>query len=129
MHLHVRYTSGLHHRITQNQGLFVVNVVVFELLPDHMLNLLAILNIVLGHDGDGAARVAGTSCTADPVDVVLRIGRYIKINNQIHRRNIKSTRGYISCNKNRSLTGFELVQCGQALRLRELPINVNSLKV
>ena len=53
-------------------------------LVHELLDLVELIDILLGHKRDGPAQLAGTSRTANTVDVVGRLGRHVKVHDVAH---------------------------------------------
>ena len=73
------------------------------------------------HEGVSLAALAPGG-PAHPMDVILAVGRDVKVNNNVHMRDIKSSACHVCCQQNRSRFGFELVETRQPLVLIHLTI-------
>ena len=53
-------------------------------LVHELLNLVELIDVLLGHKRDGPAQLAGAARTANTVDVVGRLGRHVKVHDVAH---------------------------------------------
>ena len=80
------------------------------------------LDIVLGHEGDRLATAPSTCGTTDSVNIVLRVGRQVIVDDEVDRGDIEPTRGDVGRDEDGLGARFELVQSSESLRLRELTV-------
>ena len=84
-----------------------------HLLSDHTLDPLDKLDIVLRHDGDRLSCSSSTRRSSDSMDVVLRVGRDVVVDDDIDEWDVESSRGDIRRDEDGSSSGLELVECSE----------------
>ena len=78
--------------------MLVINLVLFKLVADELLNLLEDLNVILSDEGHRSTRSASASSTSYSVDIVLTVARDVIVDDNVYRRDIQATTSDISCN-------------------------------
>lgn len=87
-----------------------LDLVFGQFLVDQSLDFLENFDIVLGYQGNSFTCLTSTSCSTNSMDIVFGVAWDIKVDDDIDRWDIKSTRSHISRNQDVSLTGFEPVE-------------------
>ena len=68
-------------------------------LVHELLDLVELVDVLLGHKRDGPAQLAGAARTANTVDVVGRLGRHVKIHDVAHIANVDAASEDIGCHQ------------------------------
>lgn len=104
-------------------------MVLDQFLANELLRPLQHFNVVLRDHGDGTAGLAGARRPTHAVHVVLRVVRNIVIDDKVDGRDVEAARRHVRRDEDTRLTRLELVEGGEPLVLRQLAVDVNSLKV
>src|SRR5690606_19195792 len=88
-----------------------------DLLSDQLLDAFHIFTVGVSDEGERLARTAGAAGTADAVDIVLRVGRNIEVEDVAHVRNIEATGGDIRGDEQLQLSAPEIFQHGHTRAL------------
>ena len=89
-HLYSGLTLRLSHTVVENKRMLVLHLELGELLTNQSLNLLEDLHIVLGDESDGLSGLACSGGAAHSVHVVFRVGRNVKVDDNVHRRDVET---------------------------------------
>ena len=89
-HLYSGLTLRLSHAVVENKRMLVLHLELGELLTNQSLYLLEDLHIVLGDESDGLSGLASSGGAAHSVHVVFRVGRNVKIDDNVHRRDVET---------------------------------------
>ena len=96
LHLLNRHPASLGDTLSQQGDLLRIRRPQLHLFaPQCPFDALDKLDIVLRDERYGLPGASGTGSTADAVDVVLRVCRYIVVDNDINVRNIQTTVWYL----------------------------------
>ena len=68
-------------------------------LVHELLDLVELVDILLGHKCDSPTQLAGATRAADAVDVVGRLGRHVKVHNIAHVANVDAAGKDVSCHQ------------------------------
>ena len=68
-------------------------------LVHELLDLVELIDVLLGHKRDGPAQLTGTTGTANAVDVVGRLGRHVKVHDVAHVANIDTAGENVGCHQ------------------------------
>mmetsp|Transcript_18611 Transcript_18611/g.57219 ORF Transcript_18611/g.57219 Transcript_18611/m.57219 type:complete len:249 (-) Transcript_18611:1117-1863(-) len=99
-----------------------------ELGADEVFEALVELDVVLGHEGDGAALLAGASGAADAMDVFFAVRGDVVIQDEVDRGNVEAATGDVGGDEDaagslvQSFVRFEFVQRVKSFRLRHLAV-------
>ena len=80
----------LSHTIIQDQGMFVLDLEFGKFLADQSLDLLEYLYVVLSYQCNSFASFSSPSCSADAMNVILRVGRDVIIDDNIDGGYVKT---------------------------------------
>src|SRR5688500_1786109 len=87
---------------------------------DESLDITDAPRLVRSCKRDGAAFATGASCASDAVDIVARIIRQVKVDDDFDTRDIDTACGDIRRDENAINSFFETIQCGSALHERSI---------
>ncbi len=92
--------------------LLLVGLVLLHLLchPQRRLNAQEYLEIVLCHNIDGVARLAGSGCAADAVDVGLAILREIVVDHNAYPGNVETSGRHVGGDENVAGPRLDFIQ-------------------
>ena len=110
---------GPHMQVT---GLVDVGRLVHELL-----DLVELVDVLLGHKRNGPAQLAGAARTANAVDIVGRLGRHVKVHDVAHVANVDAAGENIGCHQHVDGAVAEGRKRTLALRLAAVAVNRGSL--
>ena len=68
-------------------------------LVHELLNLVELVDVLLGHKRNGPAQLAGAARTANAVDIVGRLGRHVKVHDVAHVANVDAAGENIGCHQ------------------------------
>ena len=96
-------------------------------LVHELLDLVELINILLGHKRDGPAQLAGAARAANAVDVVGRLGRHVKVHDVAHVANVDATSENIGRHQHVDGAVAEGRKCALALGLAAVAVNSGGL--
>src|SRR5579872_638874 len=79
-------------------------------LARQLFDLGDIFAVERRRDGDRRTAAAGAAGTADAVDVVLRMGRYVEVEDVADRRDVEAARRDVACNQERQPVALEILE-------------------
>jgi hypothetical protein len=79
-------------------------------LPDDTLHITDLATLLRGCDRDGSARLSGSTCSADSVNVVVGIVRNVEVHNEFDSLYIDTASCDVGGDENSVLASFEAVQ-------------------
>ena len=68
-------------------------------LVHELLDLVELIDVLLGHKRDGPAQLAGAARAANTVDVVGRLGRHVKVHDVAHVANVDAAGENVGCHQ------------------------------
>ena len=68
-------------------------------LVHELLDLVELIDVLLGHKRNGPAQLAGAARTANAVDIVGRLGRHVKVHDVAHVANIDAAGEHVGCHQ------------------------------
>ena len=68
-------------------------------LVHELLDLVELIDVLLGHKRNGPAQLAGAARTANAVDIVGRLGRHVKVHDVAHVANVDAAGENIGCHQ------------------------------
>ena len=96
-------------------------------LVHELLDLVELVHVLLGHKRDGPAQLAGTTRTANTVDVVGRLGRHVKVHDVAHVANVDAAGEHVGCHQHVDGTVAESRKGTLALGLAAVAMNRGGL--
>ena len=89
-HFYGRLALSFGDTVIQDKGMFIFDLELRQFLSNQSFNLLEDFDVVLGDKSYGLSCPASPGCAAHPVHIVLRVGRDVKINDNIDGGDIKT---------------------------------------
>ena len=77
----------------------VAGVINVGRLVHELLDLVELIDVLLGHKRNGPAQLAGAARAADAVDVVGRLGRHVKVHDIAHIANVNAAGEDVGCHQ------------------------------
>ena len=77
----------------------VAGVINVGRLVHELLDLVELIDVLLGHKRNGPAQLAGAARAADAVDVVGRLGRHVKVHDIAHIANVDAAGEDVGCHQ------------------------------
>ena len=96
-------------------------------LVHELLNLVELIDVLLGHKRNGPAQLAGAARTANAVDIVGRLGRHVKVHNVAHVANVDAAGKHVGCHQHVNGTVAEGRKGTLALSLAAVTVNRGGL--
>ena len=89
-HLYGRLALSFGNTVIQDKGMFIFDLELGQFLSDQCFNFLEDLDIVLSDKSYGLSCPSSPGCAAHSVHIVLRVGRDVKVNDNIDGGDIKT---------------------------------------
>ena len=96
-------------------------------LVHELLDLVELIDVLLGHKRNGPAQLTGAARTANTVDVVGRLGRYVKVHDVAHVANVDAAGKHVGCHQHVDGTVAEGRKRALALSLAAVAMNRGGL--
>ena len=96
-------------------------------LVHELLDLVELVDVLLGHKRDGPAQLASAARTANTVDVVGRLGRHVKVHDVAHVADVDAAGEHVGCHQHVDGTVAEGRKGTLALGLAAVAMNRGGL--
>ena len=108
-HIDGSLTNCFINTIWKHKSVLIFTLKFRQFLPDERLNLLEYLNIILSHQRNSHSCSTSAGCSTHSMHIVFAIRRDIVVHNDVNRRDVQTTWGNISSNKNVFLIRLKLI--------------------
>ena len=105
----------------------VAGVINVGRLVHELLDLVELVDVLLGHKRNGPAQLAGAARTANAVDIVGRLGRHVKVHDVAHVANVDAAGENIGCHQHVNGTVAEGRKRALALGLAAVAVDCGGL--